>query len=119
MRVVEVGWIWLGRDVISYTQPLPTTTADTAMIRKVLLHLLSNAMKFTRPRALAQIEINAQAGSNEVICSVKDNGVGFQPEYGHKLFRMFQCLHYPEESARTEFGPRIVKRSIDKHEGRA
>src|SRR5260370_35815873 len=113
MRVVEVGWIWLGRDVISYTQPLPRRTADTAMIRKVLLPLLSNAIKFTRPRALAQIEINAQAGSNEVICSVKDNGVGFEPEYGHKLFGMFQRLHDPEEFEGTGIGLGIVKRSID------
>jgi light-regulated signal transduction histidine kinase (bacteriophytochrome) len=114
----ELASSFAGRDVNVQIHTLPHITADTAMIRKVLLNLLSNAIKFTRPRALAQIEINAQAGSNEVICSVKDNGVGFEPEYGHKLFGIFQRLHDPEEFEGTGIGLGIVKRSIDKHGGR-
>ena len=97
---------------------LPHIRADTAAIRKVLLNLLANAIKFTRPRELAQIEICATAVGNESICSVKDNGVGFEPEYGHRLFSIFQRLHDEEEFEGTGVGLGIVKRIIDKHGGR-
>jgi light-regulated signal transduction histidine kinase (bacteriophytochrome) len=92
--------------------------ADTAGIRKVLLNLLANAIKFTRPRELAQIEIRAAVAGNESICSVKDNGVGFEPEYGDRLFSIFQRLHDAEEFEGTGAGLCIVKRIIDKHGGR-
>ena len=97
---------------------LPHIRADTAAIRKVLLNLLANAIKFTRPRELAQIEIRATVAGNESICSVKDNGVGFEPEYGHRLFSIFQRLHDAEEFEGTGVGLGIVKRIIDKHGGR-
>jgi light-regulated signal transduction histidine kinase (bacteriophytochrome) len=97
---------------------LPHIQADTAAIRKVLLNLLANAIKFTRPRELAQIEICAIRAGNEIICSVRDNGVGFEPEYGHRLFSIFQRLHDAEEFEGTGVGLGIVKRIIDKHGGR-
>jgi light-regulated signal transduction histidine kinase (bacteriophytochrome) len=97
---------------------LPHIQADTAAIRKVLLNLLANAIKFTRPRELAQIEIRATLAGNEIICSVRDNGVGFEPEYGHRLFSIFQRLHDAEEFEGTGVGLGIVKRIIDKHGGR-
>jgi light-regulated signal transduction histidine kinase (bacteriophytochrome) len=97
---------------------LPHIHADTAAIRKVLLNLLTNAIKFTRPRELAQIEIRATLTGNEIICSVRDNGVGFEPEYGHRLFSIFQRLHDVEEFEGTGVGLGIVKRIIDKHGGR-
>jgi light-regulated signal transduction histidine kinase (bacteriophytochrome) len=97
---------------------LPHIRADTAAIRKVLLNLLANAIKFTRPREVAQIEICATVAGNESICSVKDNGVGFEPEYGHRLFSVFQRLHDAEEFEGTGVGLGIVRRIIDKHGGR-
>jgi light-regulated signal transduction histidine kinase (bacteriophytochrome) len=97
---------------------LPHIRADTAAIRKVLLNLLANAIKFTRPREVAQIEICATVAGSESICSVKDNGVGFEPEYGHRLFSIFQRLHDAEEFEGTGVGLGIVKRIIDKHGGR-
>ncbi len=98
--------------------PLPHVTADHALLRKVWVNLLVNAIKFTRPRAIARIQIEAQVSGNEVICSIRDNGVGFEPEYGHKLFGIFQRLHDTEEFEGTGIGLGIVKRSIDKHGGR-
>jgi len=97
---------------------LPHIRADTAGIRKVLFNLLANAIKFTRPRELAQIEIRVTVSANETICSVRDNGVGFEPEYGHRLFSIFQRLHDAEEFEGTGVGLGIVKRIIDKHGGR-
>jgi light-regulated signal transduction histidine kinase (bacteriophytochrome) len=107
-----------GRQVDVRMHDLPHIRADTAGIRKVLLNLLANAIKFTRPRALAQIEIRATLAGNESICSVKDNGVGFEPAYGHRLFSIFQRLHDAEEFEGTGVSLGIVKRIIDKHGGR-
>ena len=114
----ELTPTFAGRQVHVQIHAMPHVTADTAVIRKVLLHLLVNAIKFTRPRAQAEIDIDAHVAGNEVICSVKDNGVGFEPEYGHKLFGIFQRLHDSEQFEGTGIGLGIVKRSIDKHGGR-
>jgi light-regulated signal transduction histidine kinase (bacteriophytochrome) len=107
-----------GRQVNVQVHALPHIRADTAVIRKVLMNLLANAVKFTRPREVARIEIEAHVAGNEVVCSVKDNGVGFEPEYGGKLFGIFQRLHDAEEFEGTGIGLGIVKRIIDKHGGR-
>jgi len=107
-----------GRQVNVQLHELPHIRGDTAAIRKVLLNLLANAIKFTRPRELAQIEIRAAVTGNESICAVRDNGVGFEPEYGHRLFGIFQRLHDAEEFEGTGVGLGIVKRIIDKHGGR-
>jgi len=109
---------YAGRQVAVQLQALPHIRADTADIRKVWLNLLANAIKFTRPRELAQIEVHACVAGDEVICSVRDNGVGFEPEYTHKLFGIFQRLHDAEEFEGTGVGLGIVKRIIDKHGGR-
>jgi light-regulated signal transduction histidine kinase (bacteriophytochrome) len=107
-----------GRRVNVQMHELPHIRADTAAIRKVLLNLLANAIKFTRPRELAQIEIRATVDGDDSICSVKDNGVGFEPEYGNRLFGIFQRLHDAEEFEGSGVGLGIVKRIIDKHGGR-
>jgi light-regulated signal transduction histidine kinase (bacteriophytochrome) len=114
----ELTPTFAGRQVSVQIHSLPHITADNAIIRRVWVNLLGNAIKFTRPRELAQIEINARVTGNEVICSVKDNGVGFEPEYGHKLFGIFQRLHDSDQFEGTGIGLGIVKRSIDKHGGR-
>jgi len=107
-----------GRQVKVQVEALPHIRADTAGMRKVLLNLLANAIKFTRPRELARIEVQAYVAGAEVICSVRDNGVGFEPEFAHKLYGIFQRLHDTEEFEGTGVGLAIVKRIIDKHGGR-
>ncbi|MDB6101901.1 MAG: multi-sensor signal transduction histidine kinase [Gammaproteobacteria bacterium] len=114
----ELTPFFAGRQIDVQMHGLPHIRADTAALRKVLLNLLANAIKFTRPREVAQIEIRATVAGNESICSVKDNGVGFEPEYGHRLFGIFQRLHDVEEFEGTGVGLGIVKRIIDKHGGR-
>jgi light-regulated signal transduction histidine kinase (bacteriophytochrome) len=116
--LAELAPTLAGRQVSLQVHSMPPVTADTALLRKVWLHLLSNAIKFTRPREQALIEINARVAGNEVVCSVKDNGVGFEPEYADKLFRLFQRLHDAEQFEGNGIGLGIVKRSIDKHGGR-
>jgi PAS domain S-box-containing protein len=96
----------------------PAAFGDRSMLRHVLLNLLSNALKFTRPRAKARIEFGAQAAIGETICYVKDNGVGFNMEYAHKLFGVFQRLHGSDEFEGTGVGLAIVQRIVLRHGGR-
>ena len=107
-----------GRQIDVRTVSLPRVRADAAALRQVMVNLLSNAIKFTRPRQVAQIEICGGVAGNEFTCSVRDNGVGFDPTYAAKLFGIFQRLHDPEDFEGAGIGLGIVKRIIDKHGGR-
>jgi two-component system sensor kinase len=113
-----------GRKIKINIKPLPNAHADVSMIRQVLVNLLSNAIKFTVPRADALIEVGSDThissdkkGFSENIYYVKDNGVGFDMNYAHKLFGVFQRLHGVDEFEGTGIGLAIVKRVIDKHGG--
>jgi light-regulated signal transduction histidine kinase (bacteriophytochrome) len=107
-----------GRTVNFRIHPLPPARADRAMMRQVFTNLLSNAIKFTQTRGVANIEVSGHAAGEENIYLVKDDGVGFDPQYTHKLFGVFQRLHSAEEFEGTGIGLAIVKRIIDKHGGR-
>lgn len=109
---------YAGRQVEIDIDAAARIRADAAAMRQVITNLLANAIKFTRPKAVAHIEIRARHSANEIVCSVKDNGVGFDPAYAHKLFGVFQRLHDAEEFEGTGIGLGIVKRIIDKHGGR-
>ncbi len=97
--------------------PLPRTTADPTLLRQLLDNLIDNAIKFTRPVAAPRIEIGA-SGNGAPVYFVRDNGVGFDPRYGDKLFHVFQRLHGPEEFEGTGIGLSIVRRIVEKHGGR-
>ncbi len=91
---------------------------DPSMIRQVFRNLLSNAMKFTRPRETAIIEMDSWMESHETVYSIKDNGVGFDMQYVSKLFGVFQRLHRVDEFEGTGVGLAIVERIIQRHGGR-
>ncbi len=97
---------------------LPATHGDPAMLRQVWTNLLANAIKFTRPRAPARVEVGGRSDGNENVYSVKDNGVGFNMEYANKLFGVFQRLHGPEEFEGTGVGLALVQRIVHRHGGR-
>lgn len=107
-----------GRDLKIEIKPVPPTRGDAAMIQRVWTNLLDNAIKFTRTKAGGAIEVGAQDGENETVYYVKDNGVGFDMQYVHKLFGVFQRLHGPEEFPGTGIGLAIVKRIVTRHGGR-
>jgi PAS domain S-box-containing protein len=107
-----------GRRIEFKINALPAAHGDRSMLRHVLLNLLSNALKFTRPRAKARIEFGGQAAIGETIYYIKDNGVGFDMEYAHKLFGVFQRLHGSEEFEGTGVGLAIVQRIVLRHGGR-
>ncbi|MBM4331865.1 MAG: HAMP domain-containing protein [Deltaproteobacteria bacterium] len=97
---------------------LPPFHGDQAMIRQVLINLPSNAVKFTRPKENATIEVGGCTDENENIYYVNDNGVEFDMQYVNKLFGVFQRLHSSEEFEGTGVGLAIVQRIIHRHGGK-
>lgn len=91
--------------------------ADPALLKQVWINLLTNALKFTRQRQLTQIEIGCQQLPDKLVYFVKDNGVGFDMRYAHKLFGVFQRLHRAEEYEGTGVGLAIVQRVVHRHGG--
>jgi PAS domain S-box-containing protein len=107
------------RKIACKIHQLPSVQADRALLRLVLVNLISNAVKFTSQRAEAKIEIGcATSGDDETVVFVRDNGAGFDPLYVHKLFGVFQRLHTQEQFEGTGIGLANVQRIIHRHGGR-
>jgi PAS domain S-box-containing protein len=108
-----------GRQISWKIDALPEVDADPAMLQQVWVNLISNAVKYTRPRDPAKIEIGcADSGNGEYVFFVHDNGVGFDMQYAHKLFGVFQRLHRAEEFEGTGIGLANVSRIVHRHGGR-
>ncbi len=95
---------------------LPIINCDSILIQTVFSNLISNAIKFTRGKDRPEIEIGFDEEKAAIF--VKDNGIGFDMQYHDKIFHVFQRLHLPEEYEGTGIGLALVKRIVDRHQGK-
>lgn len=115
-------------DEISQTMPvtqakvivhdLPDAYCDTSMVRQVWANLISNAVKYSQKKEIPEIEIGGEQHDGELLFFVKDNGAGFNMSNYSKLFSIFQRLHSDNEFNGTGIGLAVVKRIIERHDGR-
>ncbi|KTC25176.1 ATPase [Pseudomonas putida] len=106
-----------GRDICWTFNALPIVVADPAFLHLALRNLIANAIKYTRGRPVALIEVDVQERDDAHVISVRDNGVGFDMQYANKLFGVFQRLHRMEEFEGTGIGLANVRRIIERHGG--
>ena len=108
-----------GRKITWQIAPLPRVCGDLALLRQVFVNLIDNAIKYSRTRDVASITIGSSGEeADRAIVFVRDNGVGFEMQYAHKLFGVFQRLHRAEDFEGTGIGLASVRRIIGRHGGR-
>jgi len=107
-----------GRDLKLIIKESPLAWGDYQLLQQVMLDLLGNAVKFTRTKNPGVIEVGGRSEGKENIYYVKDNGIGFDENYAHKLFLVFQRLHSGNEYEGTGVGLALVQRIIQRHGGR-
>ena len=107
-----------GRTINWQIGNIPRIYGDRTLIRAVLVNLISNAVKFSRPRTEAVIEIGSNETENATTLFIRDNGVGFDMAYADKLFGVFQRLHRTDEFEGTGIGLANVKKIVQRHGGR-
>lgn len=107
-----------GRRITWIIDDLPDVQGDPFLLRQVVFNLITNALKYTRKRDEARIEIGASISGDETLFLIRDNGVGFNMEYAGKLFGVFQRLHSATDFEGTGIGLANVRSIIKRHGGR-
>ena len=93
---------------------LPTISADALQMRQLMQNLISNALKFRRPEIRPEIEIDATTTGSRVTITVRDNGIGFDPQYGARIFRVFERLHGRSEYPGTGIGLALCRKIAER-----
>lgn len=106
------------RNIVFQISSLPEIQADPILIKQVWINLISNAVKYTRRKEAAIIEIGFSEKDDYIVYHVKDNGAGFSMEYAQKLFHVFQRMHTQKDFEGIGIGLSIVNRIVEKHGGK-
>ncbi len=106
------------RDIAWNKQELPQVFGDSTLLKQVWVNLLDNAVKYTSKKEKAEIGIGFTENESHFVFFIRDNGVGFDMKYAHKLFGVFQRLHTQTEFEGTGIGLASVQRIVHKHNGR-
>jgi len=106
------------RQVVCQVEIMPNVTADAPLLRQAVTKLMANALKFTKPRSEARIQIGTLQQGPETVVFFRDNGVGFEPAQQDKLFGVFQRLHAAADFPGSGLGLASVRRIIQRHGGR-
>jgi light-regulated signal transduction histidine kinase (bacteriophytochrome) len=97
--------------------PLPTVMGDEIQLIQLLQNLIGNAIKFRREES-PQVNISTEQTPNEWVFSIRDNGIGMEPEYFDRIFTIFQRLHSKSEYPGTGIGLAVCKKIVERHGGR-
>lgn len=106
------------RTVQYHIGDLADAASDPQLMKQVWVNLISNALKYSRKKEKPVVEISSQIVDREVVYTIRDNGTGFDVQYSHKLFKVFQRLHKTQDFEGTGVGLAIVQRIINRHGGR-
>ena len=96
---------------------LPTVKADATQLTQLFQNLIGNALKYCKGRS-PQIDVDVRPNEHAWLFSVKDNGIGIEPQYFERIFQMFQRLHTRAEYSGTGIGLAICRRIVDRHGGK-
>jgi PAS domain S-box-containing protein len=107
-----------GRKIRLEVKEMPICSADPVLLKQVYINLISNALKFTREKDVAVIEVGSFTGGGQTVYYVRDNGTGFDMKYASKIFGVFQKVHEDPSKEGTGVGLAIVERIIHRHGGK-
>ncbi|MBI4800878.1 MAG: hypothetical protein HY794_19485, partial [Desulfarculus sp.] len=106
-----------GCGAVVTSDPLPTVRADAGQLGQLLQNLVGNALKF-RGAESPRVHVSAKREGGEWVFSVRDNGIGIEPQYLERIFGVFQRLHTRAEYPGTGIGLAICRRIVERHKGR-
>jgi light-regulated signal transduction histidine kinase (bacteriophytochrome) len=98
--------------------PLPTVKADGVQLERLFQNLVGNAIKYRDKHVVPEVHVSAVRQDQEWIFSIRDNGIGINPQYYEKIFGIFQRLHTREEYSGTGIGLAVCKKIVERHGGR-